>query len=114
MASPKSSTFTEPSPAKTTFEGFEIAVDDSPLVRGFERLGNLLRHGKGSRDRQAAAAAPGATLQVLCKRFAVHQFQNEGWHTVHVLQPVDGPDVRVIERRQHARLALEAQPTFGI
>ena len=48
------------------------------------------------------------------QRLAVHQFQDQRRHAVGVLESVDGADVRVIERRQHARLALEARAPLGI
>ena len=47
FARPKSSTFTVPSWRTLDVGWLEIAVDDPLLVRGFERLGDLLRDGKG-------------------------------------------------------------------
>ena len=41
--------------------GFQIAVDDPLLVRGFERLGDLLRDGQGLIDRDRARARCAAT-----------------------------------------------------
>ncbi len=43
LARPKSSTFNVPSARTLTLAGFEIAMDDPLLVRGFERLGDLPR-----------------------------------------------------------------------
>ena len=46
FARPKSSTLTVPSGFTLTLAGLRIAVDDPPLVRGFQRLGDLAGYRK--------------------------------------------------------------------
>ena len=45
---------------------------------------------------------------------AFHQFQDETAHAVGLFDAVDGADVRVIQRGEHPRLALEARAPLGI
>jgi hypothetical protein len=54
FASPKSSTFTEPSGRILTLPGFEIAMHDVLLVRGFQSIGDLAREGESFFDRNGA------------------------------------------------------------
>ena len=62
FASPKSSTFTVPSGAHLDVGGFQIAMDDPLLVRGFEGFGDLLR------DRQRFVERDGAARIRRCAR----------------------------------------------
>ena len=61
FASPKSSTLTVPSRADLDVRGFEIAMNDALLVRGFERLGDLLRDGQRLIERESRLARSAAT-----------------------------------------------------
>ena len=76
-------------------------MDDSGIVRHIEGLGDL------SGDRKRLLDGHRAFLKALCKRRAFDQLQHERTQAVAFLDPVDCPDVGVIERRQHARLTLE-------
>ncbi len=66
LANPKSSIFTVPSERTMMFAGFEIAVNDAPLVRGVERLGNLCGDWQCFVDRNRAA--PDDLCQILRPR----------------------------------------------
>ena len=83
-------------------------MDDAALVGLLERLGDLLRRGERVVERQRAALEP--RRQVLSGDELQHQEQ----HALRLLEPVDGGDVRVIERREQLRLAAEAGEAIGI
>ena len=88
----------------------QIAMDDAFLVRGLERVRDL------PRDR----AAPPSMRQL--RRGAMRSAsvspstssRTSARHAVALFQAVDRADVRMIERREHARLALEAREAIGI
>src|SRR5262249_353618 len=80
----------------------EIAVDEAALVRGVEGVGNLTGDRDGLTRRQRSPA------DAIGERLAVDQFQHERGDAGALLETVDRRDVRMIERREHARLALEA------
>ena len=83
-------------------------MDDSLLVRGFERRGELAGDGERLRDRQCAA------LEAIGERLAFNQFEHQCADTIRFLQPIDRADVRVIECRERPRFAREAGAAFGI
>ena len=87
---------------------FQIAVDDPVLVRGFERIGDLLRYRQrfGQRDR--------ATRDAIGERRSFDQLHHEGGRAIRVMDAVDLGDVRVVERGEQLRFALEAGETLGI
>ena len=78
-------------------------MDDPLLVRGFERLRDL------PRDRQRLVERDRSTRDPLRQIVAVDQFHHERLDAVGVLQPVDGRDVRMIQRREDFRFTLEAR-----
>ena len=71
FASPKSSTFTVPSAPHLDVRGLQIAMDDPLLVRGFERLGDLLR------DRQRLVERDRAARDPLRQILALDEFHHE-------------------------------------
>ena len=83
-------------------------MDDAFLVRRLERVGDL------SRDARAPRRAAAARRDPFRQRLALDQLQHEGAHAVGLFEAVDRRDVRVVERRQHPRLALEARQPLGI
>ena len=83
-------------------------MDDAFLVRGFERLGDLAGDGERLRDRQRAA------LETIGEHRAFDQFEHQRADTIRFFQPIDRANVRLIERREQARLAREAGPPFRI
>ena len=81
--------------------GLQVAVDDALLVRGFERLGDLLR------DRQRLVERNRPLRDAVGERRPLDQLHDEGLHTIRLLQTVDVSDVRMIERGEDLRLSLE-------
>ena len=71
LARPKSRTLTLPSGRDLDVRGLEVAVDDALLVRGLERLRDLLRDGERLVERQRPA------LQPLGEVLAFDQLQHE-------------------------------------
>jgi hypothetical protein len=69
-------------------------VNDAALVRGFERLGNLLRDLKGLSDGHRPATQP--LRQIL----ALDKLENQESGAVDLLEAVNARDIRVIERRE--------------
>ena len=108
FARPKSSTFTVPSVANLDVRGLEIAVDDSLIVSRFERLGDLLRNREGFRERNRALCDP------LGKRRSFDQLHDQRMDPVRVFESVDVCDVRMVERRQHLRFALETRESLRV
>ena len=78
------------------------------LVCGFERVGDLASNWQGlvQRDR-AACYAVGEV-------FALDEFHHEGLDAIGVLEPVNGCDVRVIQRGKDFRLALKPREPLGV
>ena len=87
---------------------FQIAVNDAVLVRRFERIGDLMPDVQRLADRDRPPGDP------LGERVAVDELEDERGRAVHVLEAIDGTDVRMIQRRQQARLAVEAGAPLGI
>ena len=84
--------------------GFQIAMDDVLLMRGFERLRDLLR------DRQRLVEWNRATRDALRQILAFDEFH----HQRAIFEAMDLRDVRVIERCEGLRFALEAHQPIGI
>ena len=83
-------------------------MDDPGAVGGVERVDNLLRDGHSLGERQRTPA------QAIVQRVALDQLEHQGRHAAGVLEPVDGPDVRMIERGEQSRFALEARRAIGV
>ena len=73
-------------------------MDDPLFVRGFERLGNLLRDRKRLTDWDRRGRDP------IGERRALDQFHDQGSDAAAVLESMDLRDVRMIERGEHAAL----------
>ena len=54
------------------------------------------------------------TASRLCQRLAVDELEDQEADAVSLLEPVDGADVRMIQRGEHPRFALEAREAIGI
>ena len=87
---------------------FEIAMNDSLLVRCFECIRDLLR------DRQGFVEWNGSTLDALRQVGALDQFHHEGGEVGCFLEAIDGPDVRMVESREDFGFSLKARQTFRI
>ena len=88
--------------------GLEVAVDDSLLVRGLERLGDLPGDGEGLVEGERPA------LQPLGEVFALDELHDEGADAARLLEAVDRGDVGVLELGEDLRLALEAREAVGV
>ena len=102
LASPKSSTLTCPAAVELHVGGLEVPVHDPLLVRGLEGAGDLARDLERFVDGKRSASDP------LGERLALDELENQRLAAVLLLEPVDRRDVRVVERSQGLRLALEA------
>jgi hypothetical protein len=107
LASPKSSSF---APARRNHDvgGLQIAVCHALTVRLVERVGDLRRQLERLADRQRAA------LQPVGERFALQVFHDQKVGLVFAADVVEHADVRVVQRRDRPRLALEALSHFGV
>ena len=86
-------------------------MDDALLVRGLERLGDLAR----DRERVVSGSGPAAPSPSRSASVSPSTSSSTSARIALVLlEPVDRGDVRVIERREQARLALEAREPVGI
>ena len=83
-------------------------MDDALLVRGFERLRDLLGNGQRFVDRD------GTVRDTLGEIVTLDEFHHEGVYATGLLEPVDRRDVGMIQRRERLRLALETRQAFGI
>ena len=88
--------------------GLEIAMNDPSLVGGLQRVGDLVGDRHRLRDRQRPP------LQPLGQRRALDELEDEGMHALRLLEAVDRPDVRVVERGQQPRFPFEARPPVGV
>src|SRR5262245_47034069 len=86
----------------------QIAVNDPLLMGGFERIGNLTCHG----HRVVNWQRPG--LQSLGERLALDKFEDQKLCSGGFLEAVDGRDVWMVQRGEHARFAPEACDAIGI
>jgi hypothetical protein len=93
-------------------------MDDTLLVRRFERLGDLFRNGQRFFDRQPFCPQPFALCSLpfdpfrQCRPF--DELEHEGVLLAAVFEAVDRSDIRVIEGGEHLRFAPEARETIRI
>ena len=91
-------------------------MDDGLLVGGVQRVGDLSRDGQRLANRKRAAVQP------IGERFALHELEDQrpdrglpgSRRRVDLLDAMNGADMRMIERGQDARLALEAREAIRI
>jgi hypothetical protein len=83
-------------------------VNDASFVSGIERIGDL----PGERDRggHRKRAAHNPVRQCL----SVHQFHHQGRHALGIFDAVDGGYMRMVDRGEDARLALETLHTVRV
>ena len=75
-------------------------MDDPLLVRGFERLGDLLRDGQCFVDRDRASR------DALREILALDEFHHERRDAAALFEPVDAGDVRMVQRGEGLGFAL--------
>src|SRR5215472_11983900 len=83
-------------------------MDDSVLVRGFDRLGDLLR------DWERLVERDRAFRDSICKRWAFDKLQHERMRAAGILEAVDRGDMRVIERSEHLRFTPEPRDPVAV
>ena len=79
-------------------------MDDSVLVRGLQRLGDLRR------DRQRLVERHRARRNSIRERRPFHELQHERGDAVGVFEAVNGRDVRMVERCEEFALRAETGP----
>ena len=67
-------------------------MNDALLMGRFEGFGDLLRDGEGFLNRD------GTLLDAIRQRRPLDQLQDQRLDALGLLQPVDAPDVRVVQR----------------
>ena len=87
----------------------DVAVHEPRGVRGVERVGDLGDHARGARGVEPALA-PEDPVQVRAR----HVAHDEVEVAVLLAGRVDRDDVRMVDRRGEAGLALEALPQLGV
>ncbi len=83
-------------------------MNDAGLVRGFERFRDL------PRDRQHLVDRDRSARTALRERLAFHQLHHQRTRAARILDAVDVGDVRVIQRSERLRFALEAHHAIGV
>ena len=86
----------------------EVAVDDPLLVRGLQRLGDLAREFECHVERQRSAG------KTIGQGRAVDHFHHNGVPAACDFEAVDGGDVRMVQRREQPRLALQPRDPIRI
>ena len=88
--------------------GLQVAVNDALLVRRLERIRNL------TGDRQRLVERQRTLRDAIRKRRTFDELEHQRLTSLHVLETVDGADVRMIEGRQRLRLTCEASHPLRI
>ncbi len=86
----------------------QVAVEDALVVRGGERGGDLRRDRRDLVGRDRAAPDP------LVEPLALDQLHDQRKMAVERLEPEQRGDVRMVERGEQPRLALEAGAPLGV
>src|SRR5262249_40918711 len=88
--------------------GLQIAMDDSLFVRGFEGVSDL------PADGQRIVERDGTLSDAIRQRRALDQLHHQPVNETGVFDAVDVGDVRVIERREHLRLAAKPRKAVRV
>ena len=109
FARPKSSTLTMPSRVIAMLAGLRSRWT-MPFSCAASSASAICRAmASASRDRQR-----GRSVEPLGKRLALDELEDQRVNAVAVLEPVDGADVRMIQRREQPCFALESRAPIGI
>ncbi len=87
---------------------FQIAMDDTALVRGFKRSGNL------QRDWERRVYGNRAALNALTECFALDQFQHDRLRPGVLLESIHRADVGMVQRGQQFCLALKSREPVSV
>src|SRR5262249_2669262 len=88
--------------------GLQVAMNDALLVCGFEGLGDLACNGNCFFNRYYTAR------DTIGQRVALDELDHERGRSGRLFQAVDLRDVRMVERRERLRLALEAHHAIAV
>ncbi len=83
-------------------------MDDALRVRRFERFGNL------PRDRQRLVERNRTAVDAIGERWSLDHLEHERRRMIGRLEPVDGRNIGMVERRQKIRFACEARQALRI
>ena len=83
-------------------------MDDPFLVRGLQRVGNLLRHPK------RLICGHRTTFNAVRQRLAVDELEHQKTRPIRFLEVMDRRNVGVIQRGQHFGFPLEPGQTIGV
>ena len=92
----------------------QIAMHDPALMRGIQRLAQLTRdrqclgHRQPSAEASRSSCLANARFHASLQRLAFYQLHHERANAGAFLHRVHRRDVGMVQRREHARLALEA------
>ena len=86
----------------------QVPMNDPVLMCRFQRLGDL------PRDRQRVSDWYRASCDQIGQRLTLYQFHDQPAHAAGFFKAVNDGDVGMIQRCQHARLALESTDPFWI
>ena len=91
-------------------------MDDALFVRGFERVGDLLRDGQGigEQPRSTALGFGVSTIDQGRQILALDQLHDQGREISGFLESVDRGDVRVVQRGEHFSFALKTREAIGV
>ena len=89
--------------------GLQVAMDDAFLVGRGDRVRDLA----GDGDRVVGRHRP-RFLEHHVERLAVHEFEDEVRLRIGGFEAMDPGDVRVVQRREDLRLALEARDAIAV
>ena len=86
---------------------FQIAMNDALLVRRFQGFGDLFGDWQGFVERDRSL------LDAVRQRRPFDEFEDQRPDALSLLQPVDAPNVGVVQRGEHVGFTLEAgQPVW--
>ena len=88
--------------------GLQVTMDDASFVRGLESVGDLVSDRDGLTERHRPLR------DAIGERLSLDELENEGVNVCRILDAVDRRDVRVVERREDLRFALEARDALAI
>ena len=77
-------------------------------------MGCVKRFGDLASNRHGVAYCQRTRAEALGQRLPLDELEDESMNAVTLLEPVDGADVRMIQRCQQPRLALEPRATIRV
>ena len=83
-------------------------MDDALAMGSLKRLGYLPRNRQRFDERKRTALDP------VRERDAFDEFEDQGWPAMRLFEPIDGANMRMIQRGECLRLAPESRQAVGI